>query len=983
MTDYQRFNIKEDDNLKTLDLFHNNIVIQNESDNKIIIDLSSIIEIAPVKGDKKQVSMKYYSNGIKNTLIFSTDDRDSLLSKVITMKDRVSKIISDYSIETFKCYNLIKIDSQLLTEIGQKLYENSQRKSTKLSLKNPNLNEHIAFFTLYRTYSVINKLSSKEIKIYYINLSKILKMQIAPNIYGLILEDISKIRIAIIPFNQKDFVTIKNLIISYATKYLNYEIKYEESNDFLKEISMDLFVSKSRSSVFKKNKNSEKNNEGIEQPNININNDYNIKNNLISELMISKKTISTKVGKMPEIYKEINQDNYLFSYNNIRRILFNNDKSEIILKGYYDYLQLIYVNHTKPDIIKLIDIFIIVVKSEQESNFEIILYGNPPPRFIFEVQNKNKILNDIIELLLKYYKSININENFLLFSYKTSIKRYMSNIEDQNIRKSIEERKIEEIMYEKEDFKEIISEIVFNFYFLYGKSKKVETLLNEPITKILIQQFDSCYNKCINCDKKDIKANIILLNLILILFKNFGLGLVMNDKGKKICEKIFQKLTQELEDKNINKKYENLIILNDYALFYNAIHIIVSFSLYKQIMLLKIMSFNKKENILVSDYDSMYINFLLILFETKLTDMKQMPDNYVPESSYYLLLLTIFKILFYEPPNISRNAISLLSTIIEKVNEKKQRDIKEILLKKTMIFYTLIIIYLDNNNNDIIVTRNCLKIFPILLNQYYEMTIPIKNIFPPILIKMLGAKKDPDKWDKSECEKFFIDILRDYYDEKIIWNLECKTELIESLQNLIVEYEESIQKKLIDMNPSYNETNINIFKYLMSLIFNPSTYDKLDFYVKKGVEYKPLYCIDYLNFKVNYKTLKKQVYILDTYINVWIDKMKKEKIEININNPQKYWKKMKKEIVNFTDEKRLIIINVMKLLYEKYFDIIGNFSCYNILNRIYKITKSKNLQEQIRQLFYLSLSTKINDDEIKENNLNDIKKEDINYIKIS
>ena len=79
----------------------------------------------------------------------------------------------------------------------------------------------------------------------------------------------------------------------------------------------------------------------------------------------------------------------------------------------------------------------------------------------------------------------------------------------------------------------------------------------------------------------------------------------------------------------------------------------------------------------------------------------------------------------------------------------------------------------------------------------------------------------------------------------------------------------------------------------------------------------------------------------------------------------------------------LIIINVMKLLYEKYFDIIGNFCCYNILDRIYKITKSKSLQEQIKQLFYLSLSTKISDDEIKENNLNDIKKEDINYIKIS
>ena len=982
MTDYQRFNIKEDDTLKTLDLFHSNIVIQNESENKIIIDLSSIIEIVPVKENKKQVSMKYYSNGIKNTLIFSTDDRDSLLSKVITMKDRASKIISDYSIETFKCYNLIKIDSQLLREIGQKLYAKSQEKDKKNSLKNTKLNEHIAFLTLYRTYSVINKLSSKELKIYYINLYKIIKMQITSNIYGLILEDISRIRIAVIPLNQKDVVTIKNLIISYASKYLNYQIKYEESNDYLKEISSDLSLTKSKSSIYKKNKISDKNNEGIDQPIININNDLNLKNNQISELIINKKTISSTAGKIVEIYKEINQDNSLFSYNNIRRILFNNDKSEIILKGYNDSLQLIYANHTKPDLIKLIDIFIIVVKSEQESNFEIILYGNPPPRFIFEVQNKNKILNDIIELLLKYYKSININEHFLLFSYKTSIKRYMRHIEDQNMKENLEERKIVEIMHEKEDFKEIISEIIINFYFLYG-SKKIEALLIEPITKILIQQFDSCYNKCINCDKKDIKDNIILLNLFLIFFKNLGLGLVMNDKGKKICEKIFQKLTQELEDKNINKKYENLIILNDYALFYNAIHIIESFSLYKQIMLLKVMSFNKKENMLISENDSFYINFLLILFETKLTEMKQLPDNYIPESSYYFFLLTIFKILFYEPPNISRNAISLLSTILEKVNEKQQREIKEILLKKSMIFYTLIIIFLVNNNNDIIITRNCLKIFPILLNQYYEMTIPIKNIFPPILIKTLGAKKDPDKWDKTECEKFFIDILRDYYDEKIIWNTECKTELIESLQNLIVEYEESIQKKLIDMNPSYNEINTNIFKYLMSLIFNPSTYDKLDFYVKKGLEYKPLYCIDYLDFKVNYKTLKKQVYILDTYINVWIEKIKKEKIDLHIKNPQKYWKKMKKEIVNFTDEKRLIIINVMKLLYEKYFDIIGNFSCYNILDRIYKITKSKSLQEQIKQLFYLSLSTKISDDEIKENNLNDIKKEDINYIKIS
>ena len=984
MADYQRFNIYDDKIFKTLDLYRNRIVINNENENKLIIELSSIIETLPVKENKKQFSIKYYSNGIKNVDIYSSDDRDNLLSNIITMKDKSSKIISDYSIETFKCYNLIILNSQLLKEIGQKLYEVSQGKDKKKSLSNSKLIQYVSFCTLYRTYSVINKLSSQELKTYYINLSKIIKIQIAPNIYGLILEDINKIRIAIIPFNQKDVLTIKNLIISYASKYLSYEIKYEESNDYLKEISSErpiLSLSKAKSTVFRKSKAPSRKSQEIDQLILNINNDPSIKNIQPSELNIGKKISSSTAGKVGEINKEMKSEDFLFSYNNVRRVLYNKNKAEIILKGYNDYLRFTYVTHNEPDlIINLHDILIIAVKGKEENYFEILLNDTPPPRFIFEVQNKNKIINDIIELLLKYFKTKNINENFLLFSYKTSIKKYMRHIDDPSIRKSLEERKIEEIMYVKDDIKEIIIEIVVNYYFLYGKSQEINKLLKDDITKILIQQFDSCYNKCINCDKKDIKANIILLNFFLIFFKNLGFNLVMNDNGKKICEKIFQKLTQELEDKSLNKKNENIIILNDYALFYNAIHIIEYFSLYKQIMLLNVMTFNQKENMDAFGYNSMYINFLLILFETKLTEMKEIPDIYIPESSYFFLLLTLSKIMFYEPTNVSRNAISLLSTILEKVTEKKQREIKEILLKKTMIFYSLINIYLINNNADIIVTRNCLKIFQILLNQYYEMSIPIKNIFPFTLIKNLGAKKEPDKWDKKECEKFFIDILKDYYEEKIIWDKECKNELIEALTNLIGEYEESVKKKLTDLNPSYDEVKINNFKSLINLIFNPDTYDNLKFSQKKGVEYKPFYCIDYLNYKVNYGSLEKAIYILDTYINVWIDKNKKEKMEVHIQNPHKYWKKMKKEIVKYNDEKKLIIINVMKFIYEKYFEIIGNFGSYNILDRIYKVTKSKNLQEQIRQLFYLSI--KIGNEEIEENNMRDIISENINYIKI-
>ena len=81
------------------------------------------------------------------------------------------------------------------------------------------------------------------------------------------------------------------------------------------------------------------------------------------------------------------------------------------------------------------------------------------------------------------------------------------------------------------------------------------------------------------------------------------------------------------------------------------------------------------------------------------------------------------------------------------------------------------------------------------------------------------------------------------------------------------------------------------------------------------------------------------------------------------------------------DAKRLVIISAMKLIYQKYFGIIGNFDWYNMMNKIYKSTKSKKLQEQIKQLFYISI--RISDDEIKENNIRDLMQENINYININ
>jgi len=975
-SNHHRFTIYQGDTIKIFDLYSTFIEIINETENgKIIIDLSNILEIIPVEKSQTDISLKYNSE----TLLFSCKDRGNLLSRVITMKDRCSKFISDYSIETFKCYNLINLDIQVLQDIGRKLSENikgKQKKQPSLNSEN-SLNKYIAFCTLYRTYSVLNQINSKELKTYYIKLEKIIKIQVAPNIFGLILDDWNKIRIAIIPINQKDVLTIKNLIISYAKKYLSYEIKYEETNEYLKEmVSLDLSMTKANSNNFfpyeKKNSTNNQQNQ-----NVNSNNNLNLK--VRASLVVQEPNF---IKKNMNNYQENNNNQskkvfYLFTYKNAKRVIYNDEKTKIIIKLNEDSIDFNPTKDNKITTIEFSEIFIIAVKGEEDTYLEII--SKEKSRFIFEIEEKNLFLNNLIDLLLKYNKRKKINEEFLFFSYYIGILKYMKLSDDADNRKSQEERKIEQILQRKDDFMEILEDIIINHYFndYVDNSGQITKLLTEPIVKILIQKFDYCYNNCIN-DKKNIKNHIILLNLFLIFFRNIGMKLLFNDSAKKICLKIFEKLTIELEDKNIHKKTQNNIILNDYALFYNAIHIIEYFSLYKQILLINVISFNNAEKNNIYNYESMHINFLLIMFKNKLSDFGEFPDQFIPESEYFFILLIFYKILLNEPIYVARNAISLLSTLLEKVRSEKQREIKEVLLKKTMIFYVLVRIYLINNNYDIILSKNCLILFQILVNQYYDITIPIKNIFPPTLLKTLGGKKDADKWDKIECEKFFIDILKDYNEEKIIWNPECKKELIDALTKLIEEYEASVNNKLNDIYPKLKETKENYFKDLIRIIFNPDTYgDNLEFYRKKNIDYKPLYCIDYLNFKVNYNTLKKEVYILDTYINNLINNNK----DIQIEKPQKFWKKLNKEVVMNNDDKRLIIVNVLKLIYKKYFGVIGDFSWYNTLNRIYNSTKSKKLQEQIKQLFYISI--RIDDDEIKENNIQDLLNENINYVNIN
>ena len=1006
-----RFIIREDGAFKILDLYQNTIVIKNTKENgKIIIDLASIVEISPIKEKQDEISMTYISNGSKKTQNFFCQDRLFLLNKIITMKDRSSKIISDYSIETFKCYLMINMDEKkklILRKIGKLLSENVKLDAKSQASNNLNfkINDFIVFCTLYRTYISSTQLTNKELKNYYIELKQIMKIKVAGDIYALILENRNEIEMAIIPFNKEDLLIIKNLIISYAEKYLCYEIKYQEKDDYYNDKS---FALNSNANAGKMNKltNIELDNKIIDKiyPKIK---EQNNNNSISSDLMIKKdkspimhqksfhglnlKKIPSLFGNDKIKYREQDKKDYLFIHYNVNRIGYNENKFNLVLKSNSEYINLFTVNNEKITEIKLTDIFAIIIKGSKDHYFEIILENQC--RYIFEVENKSDILNDLIELLLKHSKN---KTQFIVLSYKISLKRKYNFDKQEGMKGKYEDYIIEQIksaIFQKDNIKVILEEIILNFLFREGESLKIADLLFDySITESLVEKIDYYYNDIIHIidDKTkdehtkqiDKKHSIIMLNLLFILFKNLGMALLVNPNGTKICDKIFKLLSNELKNR-YNNKNEYQIILNDYALFYNIVHIFEYFSLSKEMMIIKLFSFNNDNRAInaeqENDLDSLFINTLLIIFENKLLEVKEIPEMYISEASYYYYLFILYKICLHESSCTIRNGISLLSSLLERVAEKKQREIKDVLLKKTLIIFIIIKIYILNNNMDSILTKNCLKLFQNLIPQYYEITIPIKNLFPNTLIKILGNQKDPDKWDKIQCDKFFIAILKDYSEEKIIWNSECKKELILALKTLIEEYENSVNKKInisIDMNINHNDDNYNEFEELINIVFNTENFISVlpdDFYKKKNIVNKPFYNIDYKNFKVNYKTLKKEVFILDVYINQLINNKK----DINVQKPLKYWKKFKKELINNKEEQRIVILKAMILLYKKYYLTIGEFDFYNIAKRIYRSTNNDKVRSLIIDLIIASVS--VEDEEIKQNNIIELAKEDINF----
>jgi len=121
-------------------------------------------------------------------------------------------------------------------------------------------------------------------------------------------------------------------------------------------------------------------------------------------------------------------------------------------------------------------------KKEKEQNglIDIKIFFNKINIFI-EVEKKNNILNDIIELLLKYKN----NNEFLIFSYKISLKIKYNFSRKDGRADLYEESLIEQIksvLFQKESMRALLEEIILNSFFIVGTSLKIENLLSDSST---------------------------------------------------------------------------------------------------------------------------------------------------------------------------------------------------------------------------------------------------------------------------------------------------------------------------------------------------------------------------------------------------------------------------------------------------------------------------------------------------------------------
>jgi len=125
---------------------------------------------------------------------------------------------------------------------------------------------------------------------------------------------------------------------------------------------------------------------------------------------------------------------------------------------------------------------------------------------------------------------------------------------------------------------------------------------------------------------------------------------------------------------------------------------------------------------------------------------------------------------------------------LKNLTYEQEFSLKQIILKRSLIFLVLIKIFI-NDPNEIIgsLTLRFLKTFII---SHVEATNLLLNLFPATLFYYIDKNKpNPINWQDDEWDAFFNNLTKDFNSTQLIWNDYCRKELLDFLENIIQNYE--------------------------------------------------------------------------------------------------------------------------------------------------------------------------------------------------
>lgn len=361
-------------------------------------------------------------------------------------------------------------------------------------------------------------------------------------------------------------------------------------------------------------------------------------------------------------------------------------------------------------------------------------------------------------------------------------------------------------------------------------------------------------------------------------------------------------------------------------------------------------------------------------------------NDIVKEYNKFDFLYILYTLLQCKSCIMKKISLEILLILSKNLPYEQEYKLKSIILSRTLIIFCLLSIYFNPQNDTL---RNLsLKYLKAFLISHVEATNLITNLFPSTLFYEVYKDKKPNpiNWLDHEWDNFFLTVLKDTYNTQLIWNQNCRNELLESISILTSHYESFTDDKLLvhslNLDIEYiNKDNSNIeeisgikkgdFLHIENSI-SAGAGNKLTSLHSNFSNFNVCYyCLNYKEIKFEYTTLKKHVFVWQYYLKKLINENDTPRFNQHIEKPKKFWKKLMSELINtFNENKILLIIKTLSLLYKYYCESIGPFKEYKYFLNIFSSSKNIDIKIMIVQLFNITVENE--EKEIKEPNLKNL-----------